>query len=99
MTDSMRKILRGLSLAGFLLVGWLAIEFTHMSEMNAWAEVPHRHPKAQRRQAMPNEAEQSSMGRACATTAMGLMGTRINDRNSQPTPPRSSRSSILHRSI
>jgi len=33
----MRKLLRDLSLAGFILVGWLAIQFTHMSEMNAWA--------------------------------------------------------------
>ena len=40
MTDSMRKILRGFSFAGFLLVGWLAIGFTHMPEMNAWAEAP-----------------------------------------------------------
>ena len=37
MTDSTRKILRRLSLAGFLLVGWLAILFTQMSDMNAWA--------------------------------------------------------------
>jgi mono/diheme cytochrome c family protein len=37
MTDLTRKILRGLSLVGFLLVGWLAIQLTHMSEMNAWA--------------------------------------------------------------
>jgi len=37
MTDSTRKILRRLSLAGFLLVGWLAIQFVHLSEMNAWA--------------------------------------------------------------
>jgi cytochrome c553 len=37
MTDSTRKILRGISLACFLLVSWLAIQFTHMSEMNAWA--------------------------------------------------------------
>ena len=37
MTDLTRKILRGLSLVGFLLVGWLSIQFIHMSEMNAWA--------------------------------------------------------------
>ena len=37
MTGSTLKILRGFSFAGFLLVGWLAIPFTHMSEMNAWA--------------------------------------------------------------
>jgi len=37
MTDLTRKILRGLSLVGFLLVGCLAIQFTHLSEMNAWA--------------------------------------------------------------
>ena len=43
MTDSTRKILRGLSLAGFLLVGWLAIQFTHMSEMNVWAGSPSSH--------------------------------------------------------
>jgi cytochrome c553 len=40
MNDSTRKILRGFSLAGFLLVGWLAIQFIHMSEMNAWASSP-----------------------------------------------------------
>ncbi len=39
-TDSTRKILRGLSLAGFLLVGLLVIQLTHMSEMNAWAGSP-----------------------------------------------------------
>jgi mono/diheme cytochrome c family protein len=38
--DSMRKILGGFSLAGFLLVGWLAIECTHMPGMNAWAGAP-----------------------------------------------------------
>ena len=32
-------------------------------------------------------------------TAMALMGIRTNDRNSQPTPLRSSLNSILHRSI
>jgi mono/diheme cytochrome c family protein len=36
----MRKILRGLSLAGLLLVGLLAIQFTYLSEMNAWAGSP-----------------------------------------------------------
>jgi mono/diheme cytochrome c family protein len=40
MTDSTRKILRGLSLAGFLLVGWLAIQFTQMFDMNVWAASP-----------------------------------------------------------
>jgi mono/diheme cytochrome c family protein len=39
-TDSMRKILRGLSLAGLLLVGLLASQLTHMSEMKAWAGSP-----------------------------------------------------------
>jgi len=38
MTDSTRKMLRGLILAGFLLVGLPTIQFTHMSEMNAWAD-------------------------------------------------------------
>ena len=37
MTDLTRKIFKGFSLAGFLLVGWLAILFTQMSDMNAWA--------------------------------------------------------------
>jgi mono/diheme cytochrome c family protein len=36
----MRKILRGLSLVGLLLVGLLASQLTHMSEMNAWAGSP-----------------------------------------------------------
>jgi len=40
MTDSTRKMLRGLILAGFLLVGLPTIQFTHMSEMNAWAGSP-----------------------------------------------------------
>ena len=39
-TDVRRKILRGLSLAGFFLVSWLVIQFTDMSEMNAWAGSP-----------------------------------------------------------
>ena len=37
MTDSTRKILTGLSLAGFLLVGLPAIQVTQMSDMNVWA--------------------------------------------------------------
>ena len=39
-TDSVRKIIRGLSLAGFLLVALLVNQFTHMSKMNAWAGSP-----------------------------------------------------------
>lgn len=40
MTESMHKILRGLSLAGWvLLVAW-GILFTQMHEMNAWAGSP-----------------------------------------------------------
>ena len=39
-TDSTRKILRGFSRVGFLLVSCLAIQSTHMSEMNAWASSP-----------------------------------------------------------
>lgn len=40
MNDLTRRILRGLSLAGFLLVGLLARQLTHISEMNAWAGSP-----------------------------------------------------------
>jgi len=39
-TDLRRKILRGLSLSGFLLAGCLAIQFIEISEMNAWADSP-----------------------------------------------------------
>ncbi len=39
-TDLRRKILRGLSLSGFLLVGCLVIQFLEISEMNAWAGPP-----------------------------------------------------------
>jgi mono/diheme cytochrome c family protein len=48
MTDLTRKILKGLSLVGFLLVGWLAIQLAHMSEMNAWAgsQLSHKSTKA-----------------------------------------------------
>jgi len=94
--DSMRKILRGLSLAGILLVGWLAIQFTHMSEMNVWAGSQSSN-KSAKAQGDAERGRGSSTGRACATTAMALMGTRTNDRNLQPTPPRSSLNSILHR--
>ena len=47
-TDSMRKILRGISLAGFLLVGLLASQFIHLSDMNAWAgsQLSHKSTKA-----------------------------------------------------
>lgn len=38
--DLIRKILRGLSLAGFLLVGCLVLQFIAISEMNAWAGSP-----------------------------------------------------------
>ena len=37
MTDSKRRILRGFFFVGFFLVGWLAIEFIHLPEINAWA--------------------------------------------------------------
>jgi mono/diheme cytochrome c family protein len=48
MTDSTGRILRGLSLVGFLLVGWLAIQLTHLSDMNAWAgsQLSHKSTKA-----------------------------------------------------
>ena len=48
MTDSTGRILRGLSLVGFLLVGWLAIQLAHLSEMNAWAgsQLSHKSTKA-----------------------------------------------------
>ncbi len=40
MTDSTGRILRGFSLAGFLLVGLLASQFTPMFDMNVWAASP-----------------------------------------------------------
>jgi hypothetical protein len=39
-TDLMRKIFRGVSLAGCLLVGCLGVQFTQMSEMSVWAGSP-----------------------------------------------------------
>jgi hypothetical protein len=98
MTDLTRKILKGLSLVGFLLVGWLAIQLAHMSEMNAWAgsQLSHKSTKA------AGDAERGRAvfnGKGVCYYAMALMETRINDRNSQPTPPRSLRSSIRNRSI
>ena len=38
--DLTREILKGLSLAGFLLVGCLVLQFIAISEMNAWAGSP-----------------------------------------------------------
>jgi mono/diheme cytochrome c family protein len=38
--DLTRKILRGLSLVGFIFVGCLVIQFIEISEMNAWAGSP-----------------------------------------------------------
>ena len=48
MTDSKRRILRGFSFAGFFLMGWLAIQLAHLSEMNAWAgsQLSHKSTKA-----------------------------------------------------
>ena len=40
MHDSILKTLRGFSLAGFLFMGCLAIQFTDMIAMNAWAGTP-----------------------------------------------------------
>lgn len=78
-----------------LLAGLLASMFTYMAEMNAWAG-PSPSPKS----TMPaGDAERSSTGRVSATTAMALMGTRANDRNSQLTQPRSLLNLIRHRSI
>jgi hypothetical protein len=95
-TDSMRKILRGLSLACFLLVGWLAIQFTPVFEMNAWAGSPPS-PKSTKAAGDAEHGRAVFNGKACATTAMAVMGTRANDRNLQLTQPRSSLNSILHR--
>jgi len=39
-TDLTSKLLRGISLAGFLLLGWLTSQFTHTSETNVWAGSP-----------------------------------------------------------
>ena len=39
-TESMRKILRGLTFAGFLLAGCWATQFAEIAEMNAWAGSP-----------------------------------------------------------
>ncbi|MCG3773458.1 MAG: hypothetical protein JW395_0265 [Nitrospira sp.] len=92
MSGSMYKPLQGLILACFLLVG---IQITDISQMNAWAG-PSPSPKS----TMPaGDAERSSTGRVSATTAMALMGTRANDRNSQLTQPRSLLNLIRHRSI
>jgi len=49
MTDSPRKLFRGLSLAGLLLVGLPEIQLIHLSEMNAWAGSP---PSLQRSKAV-----------------------------------------------
>ena len=38
--DSMQKLLRGLSLAVFLVMSLLASELIHLPEMNAWAASP-----------------------------------------------------------
>ena len=46
-TDVRRKILRGLSLAGFFLAGCLVIQFIEISEMNAWAGSPPSSKNAQ----------------------------------------------------
>jgi hypothetical protein len=39
-TDSTRKLVKGFSLASFLLAGFLAIQLIYMSQMNAWAGAP-----------------------------------------------------------
>jgi mono/diheme cytochrome c family protein len=40
LTHPMRKLLRGLSLAGFIIACLLASQFTHIFQMNAWAASP-----------------------------------------------------------
>jgi mono/diheme cytochrome c family protein len=40
MTDLTCKLLRGLSLAGFLVVSSLSTQFSHISETNVWAGSP-----------------------------------------------------------
>ena len=37
MVGFMRKMLRRCPLAGVVLMGWAAIQFTHMSDLNVWA--------------------------------------------------------------
>ncbi|MBI3357336.1 MAG: hypothetical protein HY038_11310 [Nitrospirae bacterium] len=46
MPDSVCKILVGLSLAGFLLAGWLATQSTYRSDTNAWAGSSSSQPSA-----------------------------------------------------
>lgn len=37
MVDPMRKMVKGVSLAGAFLLGWPAIQFAHLSDGHAWA--------------------------------------------------------------
>ena len=87
-----------LNFFSILLVGLLASQFTHLFEMNAWAGSPSS-PKSAKPAGDAERGRAVFNGKGCATTAMALMGTRTNDRNSQPTPPRSSLNSIRNRSI
>ena len=74
MTDSTRRILRGLSLAGFFLVGWSAIQVIHLSEMNVWAGSLPSIQEHDRRQAMPSVAEHVFNGKGVCYYCHGIDG-------------------------
>lgn len=75
MTDRTSKMFSGLSLAGFLLVSWLAIQFTHMSEMNAWAG-----PQSSSKSAKAKEAAERGRavfnGKGICSYCHGIDGNR-----------------------
>lgn len=47
MSDSMRNMFRGLSLAGFALAAWLGADVTHLPQSDVWAgaQPPSQNPK------------------------------------------------------
>jgi len=74
-TDLRRKILRGLSLSGFLLAGCLAIQFIEISEMNAWAGSSPS-PTSATLEGNAERGREVFNGKGCATTATASMETR-----------------------
>jgi len=87
-----------LNFFSILLVGWLAIQFTHMSEMNAWAGSPPS-PKSTKAVGDAGRGRAVFNGNGVCYYCHGIDGNKDQRPQLAPTLPRSSLNSIRHRSI
>jgi mono/diheme cytochrome c family protein len=74
-TDLRRKILRGLSLSGFLLVGCLVIPFIEISKLNAWAGSPPS-PKSAKLEGKAERGREVFNGKGVCYYCHGIDGNK-----------------------